>query len=334
MPPVATPPIDRLRQVSIGFQQAKILLAAAELRLFDRLSRGHTAAELAAGTGADARALEIVLDALVAMGLLWKHDDSYVNDPEIGPLLAEDHPTQFVSMLRHQNRLFRHWAFMEERLFGRPLPAGVDAKPDSQSHEDFIRAMYAASHRQARDVVGRLDLSGVRSVADLGGGPGHYLAAFLERSTDIDGYLVDFARTLDVASRVQAGNAHWSRVALVEWDLFADPAPASLPPVDLAFVSQVVHSESEASNRAFFQRLAPVVRPGGRVVVHENVVDPGRTSPQASAIFAVNMLMMTPGGRTYTQQEIAEWAEAAGFRFARGERLSERSYLIELRRTA
>ncbi len=189
-------PADRLRQIAVGFQQARILLAAAELRLFDHLVTGARAAQAASAVGGDARALEIVLDALVAMGVVDKEGDVYRNRPDVGPLLVDDSPTHFAASLRHQNRLFRHWAFLEERMRGEDVPA-VDGTPSAADHEDFIRAMFATSHRQAADVVARIDFSGVRTVGDLGGGPGHYLAAILQRAPHVEGYLVDLAPDAD-----------------------------------------------------------------------------------------------------------------------------------------
>jgi roadblock/LC7 domain-containing protein len=72
--------------------------------------------------------------------------------------------------------------------------------------------------------------------------------------------------------------------------------------------------------------------PRGRLIVHENVVDLDRTTAKEAALFAVNMLAMTAGGRTYTEREIAAWGEAAGFTFASGERIHARSYLLSFRR--
>jgi hypothetical protein len=327
--------MDRLRQIAGGFQQAKVLLAAAELRLFDHLRGGVTAAGVARALGADGRAIEILLDALVAMGVAEKQrGGTYRPRPDVEPLLVEDGPTHFVASLRHQNRLFRHWAFLEERVLGRPTPAGIEIAPSAADHENFIRAMYAITHRQAEAVVARIGLDDVRSVADLGGGPGHYLAAFMRRAPHIAGYLVDLAPTLAIAQGIQAGNRDWSRAHLVEWDFYRDDPPSALPQVDLGFVSQVVHSESPEANRAFFRRLFALVSSGGRLVVHERVVEPDRTAPQEAALFAVNMLVMTAGGRTYTEQEIVEWGTRAGFVAEKSERLSERSYLIVLRKSA
>jgi hypothetical protein len=61
-------------------------------------------------------------------------------------------------------------------------------------------------------------------------------------------------------------------------------------------------------------------------------VEEGRTSPADAALFAVNMLVMTEGGRTYTEKEILSWGTAAGFIPEPGERLHERSCLVRLRR--
>jgi hypothetical protein len=100
----------------------------------------------------------------------------------------------------------------------------------------------------------------------------------------------------------------------------------------MVFLSQVVHAESPERNRALLHTLWPLITPGGRLVIHENVVEADRTQPTEAAMFAVNMLAMTDGGRAYTEAEIAAWGKEAGFAFEGGERLSGRSYLIHLRR--
>lgn len=324
--------VDRLRQIAVGFQQAKILLAAAELRIFDQFRSPATADEVAAAIGGGPRAVEILLDALTSMGLLGKRDGRYEVPLDLRGVVRDDHPEHLAAWLRHLNRLFRNWAFLEERVRGAAIPDAAAHRAPGD-HENFIRAMFAVSHRQAEDVVGRIDLAGVKTVADLGGGPGHYLAAFLARSPVIEGYLVDFPATLAVAADVQRDNPDWQRVRGVEWDLYGQPAPsAPLPPLDLAFLSQLIHSESAEDNAAFFKRLAAIIAPGGRVVVHDQILDRDKTAPLTAAVFAVNMLAMTAGGRTYTQREVAAWGSDAGLVLERGERISDRSYLIVLRK--
>ncbi len=327
--------LEQLEKIANGFMQAKILLAAAELRVFERLrAPGATAEALVRAHDWDLRATEILLDALCAMELVQKDGEVYRNDSGFETHLVEDAPGQFVAMLRHRNLMFRDWAHIEDRVRGAG-GFGAARRPqiaDPGANENFIRAMYAASHASAAAVAERIGLDGVRSAADLGGGPGHYLVEFLRRAPGLEPYLIDLPLTLEVARRILADVPECEKIRFVAWDFYADPVPEGLPEFDLVFVSQVLHAETPGANLDLFRKLRPRVALGGRLVVHENVVDPSRTSPRAAAIFAVNMLAMTPGGRTYTEREIVEWGIEAGFEFERAERVGERSFLISFRR--
>jgi SAM-dependent methyltransferase len=331
--------MERLLQMIAGIQEAKILLAGAELGVFDHLKgRGLTAAGVAAALPGDPRGTEILLDALVALDIIEKAGDVYRNRAAYEPVLTTgDGPAPFLGLLRHRNRIFRQWALLEERVRGEPLPASLAAQPllrDPRSNEAFILAMWAGGLPRAPLVADHVDLTGVKTVADLGGGPGHYLAEFARRAPQVVPYLIDLPLTLQVARRLLAQTPVFPRVQFVEWDFYNTRAPEGLPPLDLVFLSAVLHAESPARNRALLERVFPLVTPGGRLVVQENVVDPGRTSPLEAALFAVNMLADTPAGRTYTEREILSWGEAAGFVGELGERLSGRSYLVRMRKPA
>ncbi|MCU0224753.1 MAG: acetylserotonin O-methyltransferase [Acidobacteria bacterium] len=328
--------VDRLEQLATAFMEAKILLAAAELRLFDQLrGAGATAAEAAAALGARTRPVEVLLDALAALGLVAREGDRYRNVPRYEDRLLESSPSHYPGLLRHRNRLFRRWAFLEETIRGRPLPFLDDLRDgltDPAANENFIRAMYAVSHRHAGAVVDRIPLDGVRTIADLGGGPGHYLAEFARRLPEAEPFLVDLPLTLEVARTILAGSDVAARVRFVAWDFYEEPAPGGLPPFDLVFLSQVVHAEDDAKNRALFAAIAARIAPGGRLVVHERTVEEDRSRPAEAALFAVNMLAMTAGGTTYTAGEIEDWGRAAGLVPERRDRLSPLSELITLRK--
>ena len=236
-------------------------------------------------------------------------------------------------MLRHRNRMFRSWARLEEIVSGDVAPGG-EVLAERPANRDFIRAMYAASHRRAVTLVDRLDLARVRTAADLGGGPGVYLEEIARRRPWAELFLVDLPITLEVARDLLARSAAGRRIGFVPWDLYAAPPPEELPPLDLALLSNVVHGESAERNRRLFAKLFDCLTPGGRLIVAENIADPGRTSPRGAALFAVNMLAMTPGGRTYTEEEILDWGRAAGFCTEPGETVDERTRLVRLRRPA
>jgi SAM-dependent methyltransferase len=323
---------SRLDEIANGFQAAKVLLAAAELRLFDLLREpGAAVTEVAERIGGSRRGVGILLDALVALELVSKEGGLYRNRPEVEAELVEDSPGQFPAMLRHRNRMFRRWARLEEIVTGDEEPGG-EILAERGANRDFIRAMYAASHRRAATLVDRLDLGPLGTAADLGGGPGVYLEEIARRRPQAELFLVDLPITLEVARGLLPRREAGRRIRFVAWDLYAAPAPEELPPLDLALLSNVVHGESPEANRGLFARLFHCMAPAGRLIVAENVVDEDRTSPRGAALFAVNMLAMTPGGRTYTEEEILDWGRAAGFGAEPGERIDERTRLVCLRR--
>ena len=53
--------------------------------------------------------------------------------------------------------------------------------------------------------------------------------------------------------------------------------------------------------------------PGGTIAIAEFLVDTDRRGPLNGLIFAVNMLVNTEHGNTYSFDEIAGWLTEAGF---------------------
>ena len=100
------------------------------------------------------------------------------------------------------------------------------------------------------------------------------------------------------------------RVQLVAGDFMTDPLPAG---ADLVWASAIVHQNSRAQNRLLFAKLFAALIPGGRIAIRDILMRPSRTSPVAGALFAINMLVVTEGGGTFTFGELREDLEGAGF---------------------
>jgi SAM-dependent methyltransferase len=103
------------------------------------------------------------------------------------------------------------------------------------------------------------------------------------------------------------------RVDLVAGDFTVDPLPAG---ADLVWISAIVHQNSREQNRRLFAKAFASLAPGGRVAIRDILMDDSRTSPVAGALFAVNMLVATEGGGTFTFAELRDDLEAEGFKDA------------------
>ena len=82
---------------------------------------------------------------------------------------------------------------------------------------------------------------------------------------------------------------------------------------DLALLSAIIHQNSPAQNLELYRKVFRALDAGGSILIRDHIMDESRTSPLAGALFAVNMLIGTTGGGTYTFGEIREGLEKAGF---------------------
>jgi len=100
-----------------------------------------------------------------------------------------------------------------------------------------------------------------------------------------------------------------SRVTTAVGDYLVDPLPTGF---DLVFLSAVIHSNAPDQNAALLASCAAALNPGGRVAVVDWVMDEDRMTPPGGAFFALNMLVATDHGDTFTEGEIRGWMDDAG----------------------
>lgn len=304
---------DSILAMSGAFQTCRILLSAAELDLFNRLGTGpKTVGDICRDTGWDERGLQILMDALAAMGLLVKPADGYYStDEPISRLLAKDDPESILPLVLHRVRMWESWSKLTEivKTGKNPNPLGMDSR-SNEDVEDFIAAMHVVAMRMADQIAASADLTSFKSMLDVGGGPGTYLAAFLKSAPHMTGTLFDFPRVVEMGRARLADSGLEDRVRIVAGDYMVDELPGGH---DLALLSAVIHSNSRETNRMLYAKVLRSLNPGGMILIRDHMLDPTRTFPRDGAIFAVNMLCATSGGNTYTFDEIREDLESAGF---------------------
>jgi 2-polyprenyl-3-methyl-5-hydroxy-6-metoxy-1,4-benzoquinol methylase len=292
-----------LRQTS-SFTASRIILTANNFRIFDHLvSPGKTAQALTKKISADERATELLLDSLVAIGLLQKSKDLYKNSPLTSRYLISGKPEYQGDILRHYSNLWDNWSGLDTVL--------KTGKPNRKSHdhEAFILGMHNLALLKVKKVLAHLDLKGVKRVLDLGGGPGTYSMALAIKGKEVT--IMDFPETLKIAKRLFDKAGISKKITLLSGDFMSDEMGRGY---DLIFISQILHAYDDEGCISLLKKCFQSLNPGGRVVVQEFTLDESKTSPFHGAIFAINMLVNTPGGRTYTPKEMSSWMKKTGFR--------------------
>lgn len=262
--------------------------------------------EVATRTGANLRALTIMLDALAAMGLLVKEEGRYHCEPSAAPFLTADGPASLLPTVLHAADLWHRWSKLTEIVGG----AQASRRSPAAVQRAFIGAMNASAAAQADRIVSLVDPSPARKLLDVGGASGTYTLAFLRAVPEMRATLFDRPAVVEMARERLGAAGVLDRVTLVSGDFYLDPLP---PGHDLAFVSAIIHQNSPEQNVELFRKVFAALDPGGRIVVRDYVLSPDRISPRSGAIFAVNMLTGGAGGNCYTYSEIKSALEQAGF---------------------
>jgi SAM-dependent methyltransferase len=286
--------------------------AAAELDLFTLLAQQPGSSEqLAQRLGSDHRATTMLLDALVALKLLAKEDQTYSVPEESRPFLVEDSDQSTLPMVRHRMNILRGWAQLAGvTMTGVPGPRQASIRGPEGDRESFLAAMHTVSGPMADDLVARLGPPKFKHLLDVGCASGTWSMAFLRAVPDGRATLFDLPDGIEQARQRIDHTDVDNRTALVAGDFYKDDLPGR---VDLAWVSAIVHQHSRAENVKLFKKVHTALVSGGRIAIRDVVMEPCHTRPVGGALFAINMLVNTKTGTTFTFEELAKDLATAGF---------------------
>ena len=294
-----------------GFLKSRVILTGAELDLFTRLDKGRAGADdLAKELKCDQRCLTRLLDSLVALQLLSKQDGLY-RTSEWGSLLSAGHPETELPMVLHLGGLWETWSGLTATVETGTNPK---RKPVSQrggdSLEAFIGAMDVVGRSLSKEIADFYDLSPFKRLLDIGGATGTYTLAFLEKNPEMTAVLFDLPDVITLAEARLEREGILGRVELVAGDFCYDELPRGC---DLALLSAIIHQNSPQKNLDLYRKVHRALVPGGKLLIRDHVMDPERTFPPQGTLFAINMMVNTEGGDTYTFAEIRDTLEETGF---------------------
>lgn len=302
---------DDFQQTLRAFQESRVLLTALELDVFTAVGSGADSSAIAHALGTDARATETLLHALVAMEILEKRDGIFTNGPVAARFLVAGARDDSRSALLHTAHLWSRWSTLTECVRrGTSVTYEEMGDRDEVWTEAFIAAMHKSAAFRAPIVARAIGLEGVRRVLDVGGGSGAYAIAFARARAELEADILDLATVVPLARSYieQAGVA--DRVKTRTGDLRTDAFGTGY---DLVLFSAICHMNSPNENGSMLAKAFAALAPGGRVVIHDFILNPDKTGPRTGALFALNMLVGTRGGSSYSGEEYAAWLREAGF---------------------
>jgi hypothetical protein len=311
---------DRIMNLGFGYWGSKTLLTAVELGLFTELAKGPQDAEsLWQRLHLHPRGAGDFFDALVALGMLERHDGQYSNTPETDLFLDRTKPSYSGGFLEMSSmRLYRFWADLTEGLrTGEPQNEAKTGGNlfdviyrDPALLKEFAHAMTGISMGTAKAIAQKFPWSKYRTFADLGAAEGCLPVELAMANPHLSGIGFDLPPLAPIFDEYVASFDLTERVHFSGGDFFADP----LPQADVLIYGRVLHDWSPAEKHTLLAKAYSALPQGGALLVYETILDDDRRENAFGLLMSVNMLIETRAGADYTREECGSWMRDVGFR--------------------
>lgn len=308
---------ERIMQMAWGYVPPLVLEAAIRHRVFDVLEAGPMDIwQIETATGASPRGLTAILNVLVGLEFLTKDEQGrYALTPESATFLVSTKPAFHGGYIKHcSEHLIPRWLHLNEVVAsGRPVtPVNQEATGGAFFHE-FVMDLFPLGYAAARALAEHLHFGaegGPVRVLDLAAGSGVWSIAQAQVSPRVEVTAVDWPEVIPVTMKSVGRFGLSERFRFVEGDLHDVDFGSGYA---LALLGHILHSEGEALSRKLLAKTYAALASGGTIAIQEFLVNKERTGPLNGLFFAVNMLVNTDKGDTWSVEEIGAWLEEAGF---------------------
>jgi hypothetical protein len=327
---------------ALGFMDAQMLLTGEELGVFDLLDGApRSTPEIAADLGLREDPAERLLTALCALGFLERRPDGrFANGPEAAERLVRGRPGYVGAMFHHlREDLYPVWAYLKEalsdgapqwrRAFGAGLTPTERMYSDPDSLRAFLEGMHAITYQAGAEFAAQTpELNGIRSMVDIGGASGAFLISLSQIFPRLRGLVFDLPAVGPVAAEFFDRYGVGDRLRFHAGDFWEDPIPAGADAYSLGFI---LHDWDMEGGSRLLGKIAEAARPGGWLIIGENLLNDDRTGPLHVARMDLNILVAARG-RERTARDYADWIGRFGFALRRIQPTSMgKSFLIARR---
>ncbi len=312
---------ERLMQLAWGYAPPLAIEAAIRLGIFDTLDgQQKTAEQIATATKCSLRGASTLLNLLVGLEFLKKSaNNTYGLTPESEAFLVSTKPGFQGGFFKHMSQqLMPKWLGLTEIVrTGKPAKNVSEESDGVAFFEQFVEDIFPMSYASARTLAEHLGIAKsdhAVSVLDLATGSGVWGIALAQASPKVTVRAVDWPPVLGVTKRIATKFGLADRFTFAPGDLLeADFGSGH----QIATLGHILHSEGKERSIRLLEKTFKALAPGGTIVIAEFLVNENRTGPVGGLIFAMNMLVNTASGDTYSFEEIRGWLQKAGFINAR-----------------
>jgi len=301
-----------LLEISGFFWKTCVLHTAVKIDVFSAIGdRRLTVGEITKKVDGAATGVERLLNALVAMELLVKQNQTYTNTSSGKELLAKDSPRYLGHIIMHHHHLLESWSKLDQAVKSGQPQRTRSSYSKEEWRESFLMGMFNLAMGLAPQIVPVIDVSTRQHLLDLGGGPGTYAIHFCLNNDRLRATVYDLPTTRPFAEKTIRKFKLVERIDFMDGNYLEDPVEGRY---DVAWLSHILHGEGPGDCRMIIQKAVDALEPGGMIIIHEFILNNSMDGPLFPALFSLNMLLGTESGQSYSEAQIIDMLAAAGAR--------------------
>eukprot|EP00933_Yihiella_yeosuensis_P079610 TRINITY_DN9272_c0_g1_i2.p1 TRINITY_DN9272_c0_g1~~TRINITY_DN9272_c0_g1_i2.p1 ORF type:complete len:394 (+),score=98.98 TRINITY_DN9272_c0_g1_i2:60-1241(+) len=318
-----------LDSVAYGFMASQALFSALELGVFDKIAaageKGATAAELWEACGCEAPRMTTLLTALTAVKSLRRSGDGlYTLSPNTAQYMVTSSRHFYGDYLQYQiGRQFYHrMGALPDVMTTGKAPSYASWFSDPDVAKTYTQAQHNGSVATAKYLIKKkLQLGGISDMLDVGGGSGAFSYVFTEATPGLKSTVLELPEVCKTGEGIKAQQPQevQDRVNFVELDATSPDWPVEDASFDVVLMSYISGSVPESLILPLYKNAFKALRPGGRLLVHDFMVNDSLDGPALGALWGLQHVTVNADGLGLCPKEIIQRTTEAGFNNATAE---------------
>ena len=300
--------IEPISSITTSMWKFRTLVAGVKLNIFEFTKEKATADKVAEKLNINIDPAERLLNALVAMELIEKKDNSYVNLPTSNKFLIKDLPTYYGDFILMFEESDNNWRQLDQSIITNKPTIG---DPNERLAKPFFtRAMHNNAQAPANKLAEIFDFSEKKHLLDIGAGAGTFSIVLTNKYPNLKATTIEQEKVCKVINEYIEKEGDSSKIEVIGGDFFK----LDFPKHDVALFGQIFHSNSIDQNKMLLKKVHDKLEDDGNVIITEFLMNEDKSGPIFPALFALNMLHQTESGNAYTFSQIESWLKEVGFK--------------------
>ena len=317
---------EDLSSIAFSFMASKALFAGLHADIFSQLSDGpKSAAELAKAVDIPINRIVMLTTALASVGVLVIGDDEKIeNSPAAQSFLSKQSKYDFGDYLRYQIDqqmypfLLQLNAVMKGDLTEDAISSYKHWMADEEQASVYSESQHAGSLGPGRTLARKVDLSAARTLLDVGGGTGAMTISLCKAYENLHATIIDFPNVSEIGWRFISEAGLVDRVRYIPGNAVEVQWPGNQDAILMSYLMSGVPGDDVS---ALLQNAYDSLAPGGKLLVHDFMVEEDRRGPALAALWQLQHMAFTPDARSLSVGWLTEAGKKLGFEVELAENL-------------